>query len=201
MAQPTTSFEKTETGSIQVLQAYDGEILNVPGDSWLLKADFTPQGSDLLLTGPDGSQILIREYFNLDTPPDLMTDAGGLIPAELAIKLAGPNSPGQFALLETGPFSQLAQAAESIGRVEATDGVVEAIRIDGTTVTLAEGDDIFQGDTLVTAKGAAVGITFVDDTVFSLGEEGRMVIDEMVYDPATQEGAFSANLVQGVSPL
>jgi hypothetical protein len=50
----------------------------------------------------------------------------------------------------------------------------------------------------VTAKGAAVGITFVDDTVFSLGEEGRMVIDEMVYDPATQEGAFSANLVQGV---
>ena len=132
MAQPTASSEKIEPSSIQVLQAYDGEMLNVPGDSWLLKADFTPQGSDLLLTGPDGSQILIRDYFNLDTPPDLMTDAGGLIPAELAIKLAGPTSPGQFALIETGPLSQLAQAAESIGRVEATDGVVEAISIDGT---------------------------------------------------------------------
>jgi hypothetical protein len=198
LAQPTALFEQTATGNIQVLQAYDGEVLNVPGDAWLLKADFTPQGSDLLLTGPDGSQVLILDYFNLDTPPDLMTDAGGIIPAELAIKLAGPAAPGQFALLENGPFSQLAQAAESIGRVEATDGLVEAVRIDGTTVTLTKGDDIFQGDTLVTAKGAAIGITFVDDTIFSLGEEGRMVIDEMVYDPVTQEGAFSANLVQGV---
>ncbi|MBT4932237.1 MAG: hypothetical protein HON18_02225, partial [Rhodospirillaceae bacterium] len=75
---------------------------------------------------------------------------------------------------------------------------VEAIRVDGSKVTLTKGDDIFQGDTLVTAKGAAVGITFIDDTTFSLGEEGRMVIDEMVYDADTQEGQFSANLVQGV---
>ena len=75
-------------------------------NSWLLKADFSPQGSDLLLTGPDGSQVLIRDYFNLDTPPDLMTDAGALIPAELAVKLAGPTSPGQFAMLEAGCLKQ-----------------------------------------------------------------------------------------------
>ena len=181
-----------------VLQASPGTSLVVPGDAWLLKADFTPQGSDLLLTGPDGSRVLIRDFFSLDSPPDLMTDAGGVISAELATKLAGPTAPGQFALLENGPFAELAQAAESIGRVEATDGLVEAIRIDGTKVSLAKGDDIFQGDTLVTAKGAAIGITFVDDTTFSLGEEGRMVIDEMVFDAGTQEGQFSANLVQGV---
>lgn len=48
------------------------------------------------------------------------------------------------------------------------------------------------------AKGAAIGITFVDDTTFSLGEEGRVVIDEMVYDAGAQEGQFSANLVQSV---
>ena len=101
-------------------------------------------------------------------------------------------------LVDGNPFSELAQAAESIGRVEATDGLVEAIRIDGTKVTLAKGDDVFQGDTLITGKGAAIGITFVDDTTFSLGEEGRMVIDEMVYDAEAQEGQFSANLVQGV---
>jgi hypothetical protein len=183
-----------DTGSIQVLQAYNGETLTIPGDSWLLKADFTPQGSDLLLTGPDGSQVLIRDYFNLDIPPDLMTDAGGVIPAQLALKLAGPAAPGQFALLENGPFAELAQAAESIGRVEATDGVVEAIRVDGTKVELAKGDDIFQGDTLVTAKGAAIGITFVDDTTFSLGEEGRMVIDEMVYDADTQSAMHYVDL-------
>ena len=198
MAQPITFSDDIAFDNILVLQAHEGELLTVPGESWLLKADFKPQGHDLLLTSSDGSQVLIKDYFNLNNPPDLVTDSGGLIPAELAVQLAGPSSPGQFALLETGPFAQLAQASESIGRVEAIDGLVEAIRVDGTTITLAEGDDIFQGDTVVTGKGAAIGITFVDDTIFSLGEDGRMVIDEMVYDPASQEGTFNANLVQGV---
>ncbi|MBL6931296.1 MAG: FecR domain-containing protein, partial [Rhodospirillales bacterium] len=198
MSQATARIGEIGAGGIQVLQAENGGLLIVPGDYWLLKADFIPQGSDLLLTGPDGSQILVRDFFNLVLPPDLITEAGGLIPAELAVKLAGPAAPGQFALLENGPFAEIAQAAESIGRVEATDGLVEAIHVDGTKVTLAKGDDIFQGDTLITAKGAAIGITFVDDTTFSLGEEGRMVIDEMVYDAGAQEGQFNASLVQGV---
>ena len=30
---------------------------------------------------------------------------------------------------------------------------------------------------------ANMGIKFVDDTNFALGESGRMVIDEMIYDP------------------
>jgi hypothetical protein len=86
---------------------------------------------------------LIRDYFSLNSPPDLVTDTGAMIPADLAVKLAGPTAPGQFALLENGPFSELAQAAESIGRVEATDGRVEAIHVDGTKVALGKGDDIF----------------------------------------------------------
>ncbi len=193
-----SSMLSDQDASQKVLQAVDGGQLTVPGESWLLKADFTPQGGDLLLTGHDGAQVLIRDFFNLDNPPDLLTDAGAMIPADLASKLAGPVAPGQLALVDGNPFSELAQAAESIGRVEATDGLVEAVRIDGTKVTLVKGDDVFQGDTLITGKGAAIGITFVDDTTFSLGEEGRMVIDEMVYDAETQEGQFSANLVQGV---
>ncbi len=192
------ALETGATYSVHVLQAESGQPLIVPGESWLLKADFAPQGPDLLLTGPDGRQVLVRDFFDLDTPPDLMTVAGGVISGELATRLAGPVASGQIALLDNGAFMEVAQESEAIGRVEATDGTVEAIRIDGSKVTLKQGDEIFQGDTLVTGKGAAIGITFADDTTFSLGEEGRMVIDEMVYDPETQEGAFSANLVQGV---
>ncbi|MBT4932886.1 MAG: hypothetical protein HOL66_14645, partial [Rhodospirillaceae bacterium] len=167
MAQSGLSQIHVESASSQhVLQAVDGEMLTIPGDAWLLKADFSPQGPDLLLTGPDGVQILIRDFFNLENPPDLLTDTGAMITADLAINLAGPVAPGQSASALDG---QLAQVAESIGQVEATDGIVEAIRVDGSKVTLTKGDDIFQGDTLVTAKGAAVGITFIDDTTFSLG--------------------------------
>ncbi|NQU56234.1 MAG: hypothetical protein HQ513_03290, partial [Rhodospirillales bacterium] len=111
-----SSMLSDQGASQQVLQAVDGGQLTVPGDAWLLKADFTPQGPDLLLTGPDGAQVLIRDFFNLDNPPDLLTDTGAMIPADLAIKLAGPAAPGQLALVDGNPFSELAQAAESIGR-------------------------------------------------------------------------------------
>jgi len=104
-----------------------------------------------------------------------------------------------MALLDYQSFEQIAQAfGESVGKVEATDGLVEVVRTDGTKTSLSKGDPIYQGDKLITGDGAAVGITFIDDTTFSLGEKGEMVLDEMVYDPGSQEGVFSANLVQGV---
>ncbi|NQV47445.1 MAG: VCBS repeat-containing protein [Rhodospirillaceae bacterium] len=178
-----------------VLNAVPGQPVVVPGGAWLLKAAFSHQGPDLLLTGTDGAEIVIRDFFNMETPPDLMTEGGAMIGGELALTLAGPLAPGQVA--QAG--DQLAQVTgEPIGTVEATDGVVEAIRVDGTRVTLTKGSEIFQGDTIETGSGAAIGVTFVDESTFSLGEDGRMVIDEMVYEPETQEGAFSANLVQGV---
>ena len=127
MVQTAVIFDSVGETPIQVLQAHNGELLNIPGEAWLLKADFSPQGSDLLLTGADGSKVLIRDFFNLDAPPDLVTDGGAVISAELAVKLAGPTAPGQFALLENGPFNQLAQVSEPIGSVEAADGLVERL--------------------------------------------------------------------------
>jgi len=198
MVQSVETLGYAEQAPIKVLQAHNGELLNVPGEAWLLKADFSPQGSDLLLTGPDGTQVLIRDYFNLDVPPDLVTDGGAIISSELAVKLAGPSAPGQFALLENGPFPQLAQASEPIGTIETANGLVEITRTDGTTVSVSKGDVIFQGDTVVTSDSGAVGIVFVDETTFSIGEGGRFVIDELVYDPGTQEGSLGISLVQGV---
>jgi len=183
--------------SILTLDAAGQDSLVVPGGGWMLEADFSVQGNDLLLTGQDGAQVLIRDFFASDTPPDLMTDGGAVIPAELAVSLAGPLAPGQFALVQNGPFQVAQGAEEAVGKVEATDGLVEAVRVDGTTVALTRGSPIYQGDTIVTAKGAAIGITFIDDTTFSLGEEGRMVLDELVYDPGG-DSTFNANLVQGV---
>ena len=198
MLQSSQTQNNANEVSVNVLQANNGELLHVPGEAWLLMADFSPQGSDLLLTGPDGKQILIRDYFNLSAPPDLVTDGGAVISSELAVKLAGPSAPGQFALLENGPFTELAQASEPIGTIETTNGIVEVTRLDGTVVEVSKGDMIFQGDTVTTSDNGAIGIVFVDETTFSLGESGRLVIDEMVYDTGTQEGSFGLSLIQGV---
>ncbi|MBT3603244.1 MAG: hypothetical protein HN521_09285, partial [Candidatus Latescibacteria bacterium] len=46
---PETTVESTD-GNIQLLQAENGVPIVVPGGAWLLDAEFSPQGSDLLLT-------------------------------------------------------------------------------------------------------------------------------------------------------
>ena len=94
--------------------------------------------------------------------------------------------------------SKAVSAAETdaIGRVDTVEGTVHVLR-DGEKILLSKDDPILQGDTILTAEDGSVGITFIDGTVFSLGEDGEMTIDEMVYNPEQQEGKFSANMVKG----
>ena len=95
--------------------------------------------------------------------------------------------------------SKAVSAAETdaIGRVDTVEGTVHVLR-DGEKILLSKDDPILQGDTILTAEDGSVGITFIDGTVFSLGEDGEMTIDEMIYDKDAQEGKFAANMVQGV---
>ena len=191
------------SSDILVLESVPGEALVVPGGAWLLRASFQHDGADLRLVGADGAVVLIRGYFALETPPDLLTEGGSQIPADLAFKLAGPQAPGQLAQAFGGDaFGEtavdLAQAvSEPIGQVETSSGSVSAVRVDGTRVTLGEGDQLFQGDVIETGPGAALGIIFVDDTTFAMGEDGRAVLDEFVFNADTGDGTFNMSLVQG----
>jgi len=100
-----------------------------------------------------------------------------------------------------GEIVELAQAAttgaESIGQITALQGTVTITRTDGTKVKASDGAPIFQGDVIETGSGA-LGITFADDSVFSLAEQGRMAIDKMIYDPGTQSGKSAIGLTSGV---
>ncbi|MGB0670605.1 MAG: FecR domain-containing protein [Rhodospirillales bacterium] len=87
---------------------------------------------------------------------------------------------------------------EPIGTVDNATGPVELIRADGVTVRADAGTPVFQGDTITTLGGARVGIVFVDDSTFSLGENGSLAVDEMIFDPGTQEGSSAFNVMQGV---
>jgi len=147
----------------------------------LLVADFQRQGSDLVLVGPDGETIFIRGYFAQEHPPVLLTDSGARVTPELASSLAGPG--GQ---------------PESIGTVEVSDGDVFIRRTDGTRVRGEKGTEVYQGDVVETGDAGSLGVVLADDTTFSLGENGRLVLDELVYDPGTQTGTSAISVVQGV---
>ena len=178
-------------GGFPVIEAQAGTTQVLPGGAWILRADFVRQGPDLLLVGADGQQILVRDFFRLENPPDLITEGGQFISAQLAAKLAGPLAPGQYA--QAAP----AGVGEPIGKVVTAEGKVQATRADGTQVLLKEGDPVYQGDVVETGEGAAIGIEFADETTFSLGDSGRMTLDEMIYDPGGDQNSMAVSLVQG----
>ncbi|MBT5034038.1 MAG: hypothetical protein HOM51_05905, partial [Rhodospirillaceae bacterium] len=104
-------------------------------------------------------------------------------------------------VVEEGPATIepiTAGSTQSIGTVESSSGSVTVRHADGSTEQLETGSPIFQGDQLETAADGSVGVVLADGTSFSMAEGGKMVMDEMVYDPATQEGSIGIQAVEGV---
>ncbi len=177
---------------ITSMSANGETALRIPGQLWLEHAKFVREGPDLVLIGQDGVKIHIADYFRQEHPPALRTDTGATFTPELVAKLAGPIAPGQLAQAAAGAVAQ------PIGRIETISGPVEITRADGTRVTVAKGDAVYSGDVIETGAKAAVSMVLADDSVFSLGDSGRIVLDEMVYDPSAQTGKLGMSLVTGV---
>ena len=76
-----------------------------------------------------------------------------------------------------------AVTAEAIGHVKVLNGEA-SIERHGAVEPLVPGKDLFQGDTVRTGEKATLGIILRDDTTLSLGPASRMVLDELVFDPA-----------------
>ncbi len=103
----------------------------------------------------------------------------------------------ELAQTPPGPLAQ-AGVGDAIGKVETTKGDAFVTRTDGTKVKAEAGLDIFQGDVIETQGSGTIGITFADNSTFSLAEAGQMTIDEMVYDAGTQEGSGAFSVATGV---
>ena len=146
-----------------VFEATAGAPVVLPDGQFLTDASYLQQGDDLVLIGPDGATVVVRGYFLLDNPPDLISPDGGRMTAAMVDSFTPPESAGQYA--EVG--NQLAQAAQPIGQVSDVTGQAFAVRADGTRVALNAGDPVFQGDVVETGDGAAINLLFVDETTFA----------------------------------
>ena len=163
-------------------------IENAP--SWLIKANFSRTQTDLIATSPEGEEAVFIDYFTNFDLPNIQTENGLLLKGSLLKALAGPLAKGQYAQA-TG------DGALSIGEVSSVSGVVKATRLDGNIFELSVGDPVFQGDTVETEGSGAVGLVFLDKTTLSLSEGGKMVLDELVYDPASGTGSMAVDMVEG----
>ena len=164
------------------------DIDNAP--SWLSKATFTRNQSDLIATSPSGEQINFIDYFTNYELPSILTENGLNFKGSLIEALAGPVAKGQYA--QTNNVDPL-----SIGEVSSVTGSAEAKRLDGSVFELSNGDPVFQGDTISVDQTGAVGLIFLDKSTLSLSEGGKMVLDELVYDPSTGNGSMAVDMVEG----
>jgi len=181
--------ETWATPTSLAVEVADGSV-TVPDAAALFRGEFRDLAGDLVIVhGHKAFQI--PDYFQSDTPVDLLSPDGAILKGETVKALAGARAPGQYAQAGTG------LAAAPIGSVETIEGSANVLRPNGTRAQLVAGDPVFQGDVVETGGGSSLSIVFVDDTLFSLSADARMVLDELVYSPGGSDNSMVMNLVQG----
>lgn len=87
-------------------------------------------------------------------------------------------------------------SAQDAGLVKVSRGTA-AIERAGQRLPAPVGARVRQGDVVVTGADGAVGITFGDNSLMSIGPNSRFSIDRFAFDPTTHKGAFETSLNRG----
>src|SRR5271170_3700639 len=88
---------------------------------------------------------------------------------------------------------------KSIGQVATLQGSATVTRGGAAAAALKVADPIFKNDALQTAADTTLGVTFDDQTTFSLSPNTRLVVDNFVYDAGGNANAASFNVALGTA--
>ena len=86
----------------------------------------------------------------------------------------------------------------SIGFVVVVRGNVEAISSGGAVRQLKQKDPIYKEDTIKTGAGARIQLSFIDNTVISLGQSTEVKLAQYEYDPAKRDGKMTTTVKEGI---
>lgn len=93
-------------------------------------------------------------------------------------------------------------APAPIGQVAGLQGTVHATTPGEAPRLLALNDPVYTGDTITTGPDARLKVLFKDDSVFSQGENGEIVLDEFTFDPARKaDNSFCIRILRGFSRI
>jgi VCBS repeat-containing protein len=161
----------------------------VPDAHLLFTGDFKRAGVDLVIKGGE-RELVLQDYFKGEKRAVLASPDGAHLTGDLVNALTGHT---RYAQLQADGSPSVAQV---IGNVTKLSGTATAIR-NGVSIVLNQGDAVNKGDVVQSGSDSTLGITFIDGTVFGLGSNARMVLNEMIYDPAGSNNKSLLSLVQG----
>jgi hypothetical protein len=85
-----------------------------------------------------------------------------------------------------------------IGAAAAIHGAVYRVASDGRQEPITSGMQVSLNDHIVTGPGGHMQILLLDETVFTVGPDSDMTLDEFVYDPSTSAGKVTARITKGI---
>jgi VCBS repeat-containing protein len=175
-----------ETFSQHATHAPAGAII-IPDAQLLFNGAFTRSGVDLVLS-KDDHELVLHDYFKGEKRAALSSPDGAHLTGDLVNALTGHV---EYAQADGNPG-----ASHVIGHVSKLTGSGTAVR-NGVSIILNNGDNVEKGDVVQAGSDSALGITFIDGTVFGLSSNARMVLNEMVYDPNGSNNSSLLSLVAG----
>ena len=98
------------------------------------------------------------------------------------------------AFLAVLPFAAMAQ--EPIGQLKTSSGSV-SVTHGGAAKPATAGDHVYQSDVVSTGADGAVGITFNDNSMMSLGPNSELSLEQFKFNATTHEGSFESFLHKG----
>ena len=85
-----------------------------------------------------------------------------------------------------------------VGVAAAVRGTVELTRPEAVGRVVQSGQPVFLGDHIQTDAQGSLQVLLADETVFTIGPNSALTIDEFIYDPNTNMGKVSASIAKGV---
>ena len=195
---PPESVDPTPVGVTDGSAATAGGLLGAaPTARLLADADYIREGNDLKLLSEDGSEFLVRDYFNASAPQPLIADDGSVVSGQAIHSLVGYPSALEFAQVNVPTPSQIVP----IGKIGKLSGKATITGIGGSSREAKLGEAVNQGETILTDKGASIAIRFSDGTVLAMQEDSRLVLNEFSYQPGGTSNSAILSVLKGTFSL
>lgn len=104
---------------------------------------------------------------------------------------------GLVALLVVAAAAPALAEGQRIGQIKTVTGQAVIAR-GGERLPAKIGDPVYESDMIETgAAGSTIGITFIDNTVFSTGPETQLALSQFRFDSSNSRGEMLADVKKG----
>ena len=107
-----------------------------------------------------------------------------------------PKNPSSVITISEDPSMETSDSQAQIGSVKAVTGDVSIVR-GNQTFKAKTGTMLLTHDRIITGQDSAVGVTFKDNAVMSIGPQSKVVVDDFVFNPENNKFSMITGVLKG----